>query len=187
MAIDKELTYELLMEKTEGGKCPVCELTAYRMNESFERFLYEGVNVPLIRVKIEKTNGFCNRHSHILASKGDPLSHAVLYHDLMNNVIKNIGKKSLPGHSGCIFCEQEKSNENDYTAAFLEFYANEKFRDRYNEGGLLCVPHLTKIINTRFANKKITAELLEKTLEKYRVLNGRLSEIKRKSDYRFTN
>ena len=189
--MDKELTFELLMEKMENGNCPVCEMVNFRIAEALERFLYEGVNTPHVRYKVEKSNGFCKRHAHMLLKLGDPLTHAILYHDLMNNVIKNIGEKSnktdYSNHKNCIFCAQNASNEDAYIKAFLEFYENDKFRQRYEQASTLCVVHLTEIKKIKFANKGIVKKITEKTLEKYKELNGHLSEIKRKNDYRHTD
>jgi len=179
------------MEKMEGDCCPVCELMDFRINQSLENFLYESVNNPHIRYKIEKTNGFCNHHVHMMLKKGDPLSHAILYQDLMNNVIANVNnpksKIKYNEHSGCIFCERERENEYDYTKAFLDFFSKEEFSEKYKKKGLLCVPHLVIIKNIKFTNKKTLNAIMDATLEKYRVLNGHLSEIKRKSDYRHTD
>ena len=189
--MDKEQCWELLMEKMDNDGCPVCELMDFRINESIENFLYESVNNPHIRYKIEKTNGFCNHHTHMMLRKGDPLSHAILYQDLMSLVISNIdnpkNKIKYNNHAGCMFCERERDNEYDYTKAFLEFFENSKFSDKYKKSGILCVPHLTTIKNIKFTNKKILKEIIDTTLEKYRILNSHLSEIKRKSDYRFTD
>ena len=177
------------MEKMVDDCCPICALMDFRINESIENFLYESVNNPHIRYKIEKTNGFCNHHVHMMLKKGDPLSHAILYQDLMNNVITNLdnpkSKMKYNDHTGCIFCERERENENNYTKAFLDFFEKEEFLERYKKSGTLCVPHLIMIKNIKFSNKKTLNAIMAETLAKYRILNGHLSEIKRKNDYRF--
>ena len=189
--MDKEQIFHELMDRMEDGKCPICEFTEYRLKEAYDRFLYEGVNSPHLRYKIEKANGFCAYHAHKLLELNDPLTHAILYHDFMHNVIENIGNKKnktrYDNHEGCFFCDNVRRNENDYTNAFIEFFANENFREKYKKGATLCVPHLTAIKNIRFVNRKTVKELLEVTLEKYRHLNENLSEIKRKNDYRYTD
>ena len=179
------------MEKMTDDCCPVCELMDFRINQSVENFLYESVNNPHIRYKIEKTNGFCNHHVHMLLRKGDPLSHAILYQDLLSLVAANIDKPKnkikYDNHSGCMFCERERDNEYDYTKAFLEFFEKEEFSSKYKKSGMLCVPHLVKIQNIKFSNKKTLKAIMDETLGKYTALNAHLAEIKRKSDYRFND
>lgn len=187
----KEIIYHELTERMKKGVCPICDFVEFRLAEALERFLYEGINTPHTRAKIEWTNGFCNFHAHRLMEMGDPLSHAILYHDFMNNVMKDVpdkhAKTDRSSHKECFFCKLQHSNEEDYVKAFLEFYQNEEFATQYEQYGVLCVPHLIQIQNIRFADKKAVRRLVEVTMEKYRQLNHHLSEIKRKSDYRNTH
>lgn len=187
----KEIIYHELMARMDQDICPVCDFVEFRLAEALERFLYEGINTPHLRAKIEWTNGFCNHHAHRLLTLGDPLSHAILYHDFMNNVMKDVpdkrAKTDRSEHKECFFCKLQASNEDDYTKAFLEFYDNEEFSKKYEEKAILCVPHLVQIQKIRFANKKTVKRLVDTTMEKYRLLNAHLSEIKRKSDYRYTD
>lgn len=78
-------------------------------------------------------------------------------------------------------------NEEDYTKAFLEFFENEQFKEKYKKSSIICVPHLVSVRRLKFTNKKTVSELTECTLKKYEELNEHLSEVKRKSDYRYTN
>ncbi len=187
----KEIIYHELMQRMQKGGCPICDFVEFRLAEALERFLYEGINTPHTRAKIEWTNGFCNHHAHRLLELGDPLSHAILYHDFMNNVLKDVpDKKSRTDrsdHKECFFCAIQKSNEEDYTKAFLEFYETKEFADAYEASGMLCVPHLLQIQKIRFAPRKTVQRIVDCTMEKYRGLNAHLSEIKRKSDYRNTH
>ena len=187
----KEIVYEELTNRMKKGCCPICDFVEFRLAEGLARFLEEGINTPHTRAKIEWTNGFCNFHAHRLAELGDPLSHAILYHDFMNNVMKNVpdkhSKTDHSSHKECFFCNLQKSNDEAYTKAFLEFYKVPEFQKQYEETGMLCVPHLIKIQKIRFANKKTVKQIVDTTMEKYESLNKHLSEIKRKSDYRYTD
>ncbi|MBP3448821.1 MAG: hypothetical protein J6K51_07365 [Clostridia bacterium] len=173
------------------GGCPICDFVEFRLHQALERFLDEGINTPHTRAKIEWTNGFCNYHAHRLLTLGDPLSHAILYHDFINNVMKDVpdkhSKTDRSAHKECFFCNIQKSNDDDYTKAFLEFYDNRDFEAQYEENGILCVPHLVAIQHIRFSNKKTVKRIVDTTMEKYKNLNHHLSEIKRKSDYRNTH
>lgn len=188
--MDKEAVFHELYDRMKDGKCPICDFTEFRLNEALDRFLYEGVNSPHLRYKIEKANGFCSYHAHKLLKLNDPLTHAILYHDFMHNVTENIGSRKnrtrYDRHDGCFFCENVKRNDSDYVNAFAEFFSNEQFKEKYKNDAVLCVPHLTAVRNLKFKGKT-AEEITEITLEKYRHLNENLSEIKRKNDYRYTD
>ena len=189
--MDKEQVFHELMDRMDKRCCPICEFTEYRLNEAYDRFLYDGINSPHLRYKIEKANGFCSYHAHKLREFGDPLAHAILYHDFFHNVIENIGNKKnkirYDKHEKCFFCENVMSNEDDYISAFVEFMEIEKFLKKYEENAVLCVHHLTAIKNLKFKKKKLIDYITNITLKKYRHLNENLSEIKRKNDYRHTD
>ena len=189
--MDKEQVFHELMDRMEKRCCPICEFTDYRLNEAYDRFLYDGINSPHLRYKIEKANGFCSYHAHKLRELGDPLAHAILYHDFFHNVIENIGRPKnkirYDKHEKCFFCENVESNEDDYISAFVEFMEIEKFKEKYEENAVLCVHHLTAIKNLKFKKKKLIDYITDITLKKYRHLNENLSEIKRKNDYRHTD
>jgi hypothetical protein len=189
--MDKEAVFHELMDRMVDNLCPICEFVDFRMTESMDRFLYDGVNDPNIRLKLVKSDGFCNDHSHRLLELGDPLTHAILYNDLINFFIASLDNKKTKKlsrlHSDCLFCEQKQKNEQDYTKAFLEFYSDSDFRNRYEESGLLCVAHLTDMYNIKLKNNKLFEKIKDTTIEKYKILSKDLSEIRRKSDYRFTH
>ena len=75
--MDKEQVFHELMDRMDKRCCPICEFTDYRLNEAYDRFLYDGINSPHLRYKIEKANGFCSYHAHKLRELGDPLAHAI--------------------------------------------------------------------------------------------------------------
>jgi hypothetical protein len=189
--MNKEQVFHELLERMVDNKCPICEFVDFRMTESMDRFLYDGVNDPNIRLKLVKADGFCNYHSHRLLALRDPLTHAILYYDLIDFFIKNLNDKKTKKlsrlHSGCMFCEEKHNNETGYIKAFLEFYSISEFQKKYEESGLLCVAHLTDMYNIKLKNNKIFEQIKETTIEKYKILSKDLSEIKRKSDYRFTH
>lgn len=189
--IDKESAFHDLMERMDKKSCPVCEMIEYRFEETLDRFFYENVNSPHLRYKIEKANGFCTYHAQKLSQKNDPLTHSILYHDFLQNVIEQGSAKkpkiNFKEHKRCFFCESVAMNEEDYTKAFAEFLKNDDFREKYKEKSLLCVPHLMQIKDVKFKDKKAFSEVYDNTIEKYKKLNHNLSEIKRKSDYRYTN
>jgi len=61
---------------------------------------------------------------------------------------------------------------------------DDEFKERYSESGMLCMPHLELIKNSKKQNTNI---IIKETIKKYQSLRNDLSEIQRKNDYRFSH
>lgn len=187
---NRNMVWHELYNRMKDDKCPICELIHSRVERSMGAFLYEGVNDTALRSKICSSNGFCNYHAYMLMEMGDPLAHALIYNDLLDRAIHSIGTPS-PKQSNspsiqqdCLYCQLARENEGIYIGAFVKAFRDDEFADQYTSGGLLCVPHLELIKKTK--NPKF-AKIQEITLKKYKALISHLSEIKRKSDYRYSH
>lgn len=184
----KDMVWHELYDTMQQEQCPICELIYKRTLQSMEAFLYERVNDITIRAEICNSNGFCNHHAYMMMDIGDPLAHALIYSDLLKDGINSINApnaKQSNTNGLCLFCRQSKKSEGIYTEAFADAFKGGEFSRRYSEGGLLCVPHFKIIRNLQKRTDKTQIE--EITLVKYKTLIRQLSEIKRKSDYRFSH
>lgn len=187
----RDMVWHELFDRMKEERCPICELIFDRIKRSMDGFLYEGINDPMLRDKICKSNGLCNYHAYMLMDMGDPLAHALIYHDLLERAMHYIQAPSIKqqagiyqSHPDCLFCRQAKESEDIYMKAFISAFGDEEFRTRYMDGGLLCVPHL-ELIKTERKQKNIE-KIKEATLHKYEDFIHQLSEIRRKNDYRFS-
>ncbi len=190
----KDTVYYELLEACTDGQCPICLLTSSHVAQMMKGFLYSSVTDPSRREKIKRQHGFCGFHSRQLLELGDPLAHAILYSDLLNQAIKELdsGRKGAlkvyEGQEHCLFCETAEDCERLYLPAFLEGFAHTEFAESYQAGGMLCLPHLAKIAalaGRQHGRQAVFERLKDATAAHYQRLNHDLLEIQRKHDYRF--
>ena len=191
--MSKDTVYFELLEFMNEDVCPVCALIEKRVKNSMDSFLFECVNDPAVRKTINSSGGLCDYHSEMLLQMGDPLAHAIIYHGLIENALKNIKKDNFEqyrSHSDCKYCKMVGEFEEMYTKAFVAGFAKEDFAKKYTNGGMLCMAHLDMIkelCGKKRRKSSVYAQILDVTKNKYNVLLEQLSEIQRKSDYRFTH
>ena len=188
--MNRDTVWFELMEKMDGGECPVCALTAEMLKREMDAFLYASVNDRGLRKNITESHGFCTRHAYLLMSKGDPVAHAILYQGLLESECVGLTPDARASagrdHSGCMFCRSVEECGRSYAKAFASFWNDAEFREKYKRCGILCVPHLDLVRSFQKDNRAVAA-LNRETREKYEVLLQNLSEILRKSDYRHAN
>jgi hypothetical protein len=88
--MDKHMLYHDLVECLEIKVCPVCAMTARRVRQYLEGFLYESVNDYNLRGIIRDAGGYCPEHSRELQKLGDPLAHAIIYGNLLKDQSKDM-------------------------------------------------------------------------------------------------
>ncbi|MFA5675583.1 MAG: DUF6062 family protein [Christensenellales bacterium] len=188
MAFD--ITSHELFDRLYEQKCPVCELINHCTEQHMDSFLYESVNDKDLRIKIRESKGLCNYHSYMLLKMGDPLAHAIIYSDLIDNAVLELKSKKAKKHKMsyqnnalCLFCAERRDAEKRYINAFIESFKYNNFAEKYKAGALLCLPHLELAISVK--DNDITEKIKRVTLQKYDALLEDLSELKRKHDYRF--
>ena len=181
----KDMVYYGLMDAMEGDCCPICKLIRGRIDQMMDGFLYESVNDPRLRKKIDRSRGFCNEHARMLMGKGDPLAHALIYRELLALASEDAKKGQFDRYedrSGCLFCRQAQKTEEIYAKAFAEGFREREFREKYAAGGMLCMNHLAAI---HAADAAVYHKIRQATEKKYTALMELLDEIRHKNDYRF--
>lgn len=199
--MSKDMVWHELYDSIGDDECPVCRLVKKTVDQFIDAFLYENVNDPKLRKQLKESKGLCYSHAWLLQSYGDPLSHAIIYGDLLKEVVdiidKNpliVGKKQnfslyehLKPNSKCMICELTEQTQNTYLKVIDEFLCvDEVLRAKFNDSGLLCVPHLKELILLS-KNEKSLKLIQDITSCKYKKTIYNLSEIQRKNDYRFSD
>lgn len=190
--MNKDMVYFELIDACNNNCCPICELIKKRTLQSMDGFLYESVNDISIRKELKDSRGLCNYHSRLLLSMGDPLSHAIIYTDLIKLAINDIEKEyysPYEEHLNCRYCKAEAEADKTYSAVFLNSFLDKEFQDAYKTGGILCMSHLHAIqcISEKNKSKGLYEFIKKITVEKYKELIFSLSEIIRKNDYRYSD
>jgi hypothetical protein len=99
--IDKRLptfeTYKLIEACHEPG-CPVCRLEQSSVERYLDSQFYENVNSPKWRDQLRLSLGFCHEHAWLAVNKhlGDALGFSIIYHDIVNSVLKQLNESSTP-------------------------------------------------------------------------------------------
>jgi len=179
-----------LMEMMEQDECPVCALLQKHTQMEIDYLLYENVNDPGVRTAFLASDGFCRHHANLMTEHGDPLGHAILYQNLLQVKLEQIEKSKRGTRlARCMLCEHEETNESAYLQTFVDLISNPEFTQKYASGGLLCLYHFGKVRSLlASAPYSVDGEAFQSvTIAKYRSLLHDLSEIQRKSDYRFTS
>lgn len=189
----KDIVYHSLKDSMEGSVCPICTQTEHTVLGAMKSVLYESMTDPKIRNDIKDARGFCRFHAEMFLQAGDPLSHAMVYGDVLRSALHDIVDGDYTRYENrkdCWFCDMAKATESSYVGAFWDALHEEDFLAQYEQGGLLCMTHL-HAMETASEQEKNGEELFLKlaqiTIDKYQHMIHELDEIQRKSDYRNTN
>jgi hypothetical protein len=181
-----------ILQRFNMFECPICDLLKSTSDRRLNQLLYEHVTDPDFVTNFLNGDGFCKHHANEMMKKGDPLAHAILYSHLLDkkqplfavNKIKQ-KKNSLPSRT-CYMCSHESRNEKNYVEAFVKSYSNNAFKDAYTLNGILCLTHFDLVkSHPKMIQSFEYSQFVHTTQEKFNTLYGVLSEIKRKSDYRY--
>lgn len=180
----KTKKYDDFMGLFSQGDCPICLMRKNWLEEFIDAFLYEGVNDRKMRKRIKENGGICPRHAHAMMEQGDPLAHAIIYSDLIEDYLKDLdGKKK----AGCLVCDLERQSDEVILKSFLDFFQNSlEFSERFSQtGACICRPHL-KQLKCMTRNKVLIQDLYRIQTQNLERTRQCLEEIKRKTDYRFS-
>ena len=206
------MTYKLL-EACRAPGCPVCRVE----QESVERYLdnqfYENVNSPRWRDRLRASLGFCHEHAWVAVEKrlGDALGFTIIYHDLFNNILKQLDENGpepnsssrrsffrqlsdeartrienilqvISPHKRCPVCEQRDEAIRTILSALLEELTRSEMTDALHTSNGLCLPHL-RLALEQVRNVSVSEKLIAIQREKLRGLRDEVAEFIRKSDY----
>lgn len=187
--------YNLLDAFSEG--CPFCSLIKKNIHKYMDDFLYESVNDPGLRKEVRRSLGFCNRHAWQLQKFNDGFSTAIVYEEVLRDVIHGLegseGFSSIfksfvhneASDAGCVICKEEKDTEQRYLSVFIENFMDAELQARYTDSFGLCFPHFLDVLK-HCKNQEIVKQLIACELKKTRSLHVEIKEFLRKQDYRFS-
>jgi hypothetical protein len=206
------MTYKLL-EACRAAGCPVCRVE----QESVERYLdnqfYENVNSPPWRDRLRASLGFCHEHAWLAVEKrlGDALGFTIIYHDIVNNILKQLDESSsaadlnsrkpflrklsdeararienilrvISPRKQCPVCEHRDEAIRTILSALLEELRKSEMTDALYASDGLCLPHL-RLALEGVRDVSVLDKLLAIQREKLQGLRDELAEFIRKSDY----
>lgn len=198
------LGYKLVEACREPG-CPICRLEQQGVERYLDNQFYENVNSPAWRDQLRASHGFCREHAWLGVEKrlGDALGFSIIYHDIVNSVLKRLDDKNSPPASRrrgslrdlfekvrtaltprkrCPVCEHREELTHNLLSGLVEDLPSPQFTDALQASEGLCLSHLTQTLET-IKDISIYEKLLSIHREKLASLKHELAEFIRKNDY----
>ncbi len=167
--------YELREALSQPG-CPLCKLEKDTERRYLETLFYELVNDPAIRKKILKSGGFCPAHTvSIFEERNSVLGIAIIYRDLLAHFFAG-GQCS-----SCPLCENLKAKRQHLFSILEERW--EELKTHWGERTFFCARHLGSMEE----NEKLAREIIALTRQSLEAIQGHLSGLIEKFDYRKTH
>ncbi len=88
--------YELIEAMSHPG-CPICQMVDRAVRQYVDAFFYENINNIARRAEIREARGYCSVHGALLAGHARALGTAIIQHDVINDVLREINR-ALPLH-----------------------------------------------------------------------------------------
>lgn len=175
------------LDVLQPDRCPLCFIVRTWAYEHLRSLLDECVTDPATRDKLFHSQGFCRRHAWMGVHQRQALGMGVIYGSLLDKGLKELTpqrrfwKKSKA--ADCHLCASEEERDRSVTKEFaLCWEESSALRQAFTEKGILCLPHLERILE-----QKMTAshhkDLLEKGRKALEKLAIELNEFLEKQDY----
>jgi len=182
--------------------CPVCRLEQRGVERYLDNQFYENVNSPAWRDHLRASHAFCHEHAWLAVNKrlGDALGFSIIYHDIVNNILRQWQEDGNPGRGPrrgslrekvlaalglrqrCPVCEHREEITRNILSALLYDLPGVEVMDalRLSEG--LCLPHL-KLSLDQIQDGSVYESIVAVHREKLETLKVELAEFIRKNDY----
>jgi hypothetical protein len=191
---EPQTIYELRLACHKQG-CPICTLVQQGGALYIEGMFSENMLDPGVRQKLVGSLGFCYEHTwqSITLKLSDALGHAILYQDLVRDVMKTImGNEKITGSqmanalrsaTTCPACLIEESTLERIIDSLTSALRDKEFIAEFKRSSGLCIPHLRRLLPSLDTDRQ--AVVLCHQITCLEGLNSELAEFIRKSDYRF--
>lgn len=206
--------YDLLQACRQPG-CPACRVEQSAVERYISSLLYESVNDIQVREHLRASLGFCREHARLAVEKnlGNALGFAMIYQDVINNVLKQLGNEIAPPNTRrwstllkripaqvsqtvqivlyaltpqkhCGACQQRDRTIHLIISSLMDSLHESEMRQALHASDGLCFPHLKKAFEA-VTDREVCDVLLTIHREKLEILRDELADFIRKSDYRF--
>jgi hypothetical protein len=201
------------MEACREPGCPICRLEQQGVERYLDNQFYESVNSPAWRDHLRASHGFCYEHAWLGVERrlGDALGFSIIYHDLVNHLIKSLNDNSsarparrrtsvlrqIPDSvrrrvegvlaaitpvKRCPACEHREELSRNLFPALVEDLPTPAMADALQASEGLCLPHLGLAMGYV---KDVAAYEILLTIHRTKLesLRIELAEFIRKNDY----
>ena len=205
--------FDLLKACSQPG-CPVCHVVHASTKRYLENLFYENVNDVDLRAHLVASRGFCNQDAWMALEPGagDALGVAIIYHDILGNVLNDLPSPQPAAHHGlttllgqiphqlstavkaainaltpqapCPACQQREGYTHLAISTLMESLQEGEFSDALAGSEGLCLPHLRLVLDQVKTSQDFNT-LLNIHCPKLQGLRDELAELIRKNDYRY--
>ena len=185
--------------KLEG--CPFCRVAHDSITRYLDSWKYEVFTDVEDRERLRRSQGFCHAHTQQLVHTGASIQLAQAYQAVLTDTIEQL-QASLSGQHGrgrrrlfeakheptlCPACRQLEEIESGLVFTLRRALLDPQFYERFASSQGLCLPHLRLTIELKLPDTGGDwLTLLQKAeIGCLQRLDGQLSELIRKHDYRF--
>jgi hypothetical protein len=195
---EKSAIYQQLQEALQEPGCPICHIGQASGRKHLDTLLYESVNDPGIRRKLEDSLGFCYYHSReLLTFPGNRLGVGIIEQHMLKTAIGQLQQNRTPSRrtlfskrderrktetASCPACLQAEAAE---TRAIKDLSKRliDDLDEPLRKAGGLCLTHLQQALLV--ANKDVSSALIRLHEPIWQEQIALLDEFIRKHDYRF--
>jgi len=182
---EKHTPFYQLLDACGMPGCPLCRLSNKASTQYIDALLYENVNDPSVRKKLNGSLGFCRRHATSLLSMGDAFGVAIIYQDIVRHIDAALmDGRELESTIECPACTIQRENSDSYSAVVMSFLHDEELTRALLRSDGFCLDHLKQCLD-RAGKEGVPAWLVDLQLRKLRQRRKDLSEFVRKQDVQF--
>jgi hypothetical protein len=96
MTTQRSSIYHEMVEALAQPGCPVCQLIDRAVRQYVDVFFYENITNVERRAEIRAARGYCSVHGALLAGHSRMLGVAIIQHDVINDVLRDMNKTLPP-------------------------------------------------------------------------------------------
>ena len=179
-------TYFDIVDNPSARGCPVCVLLSEALRKYFHNLLYENVNDGPTRRTLRSALGYCHAHAEVLLASGDSFGTALLYRDVLEEILSSLQDPSHISHTSnkeCPACRYRNRFERIYVGTIREFAGDARMQVALRASGL-CRPHTQQVFDESMIEHPKEGILTTQTDHIAR-MRTTLGEFLRKQDIQF--
>jgi hypothetical protein len=196
---EKYASYQKLQDALQQPGCPICHIGQAAGHKYLDTLLYESVNDPGIRRKLEDSLGFCYYHSReLLTFPGNRLGVGIIEQHMLKTALGQLHQTRTTSRrtlfskrderrkrekSPCPACLRAEASEARSIKDLLRYFVDDLDEPLRLAGGL-CLTHLQQALLVS-DDKDVSAALIRLHEPLWQEQIALLDEFTRKHDYRF--
>jgi hypothetical protein len=180
------LTLTDLVDACGARGCPICNILRHTTERYIKNVFDESILDPGLRRSLRESLGLCHEHAWLTQEAGlsDALGLAIVYHDLIGSLLERKPTANFEPSKPCPACRNEAENQERLVEVLAKSLHKDQLLQALKRSDGFCLHHLRMVLGRTKDNVAVDS-LLAIHEEKWKSLQGELSEFVRKNDHRF--